>query len=85
MERMLGEFLAFARGDGLEETVGTDPFALAAGVVEDARRGGTDIRLVEVGTLRRRRRRGAAPPRRDRACAARTSSGTPRATAPAPP
>jgi two-component system osmolarity sensor histidine kinase EnvZ len=49
MERMLGEFLAFARGDGLEETVATDPFALAAGVVEDARRGGTDIRLVEVG------------------------------------
>ena len=31
MERMLGEFLAFARGDSLEETAPTDPFALAAG------------------------------------------------------
>ena len=40
MERMLGEFLAFARGDSLEETAPTDPFALAAGIAEDARRGG---------------------------------------------
>ena len=43
MERMLGEFLAFARGDSLEETVPTDPFALAAGVAEDARRGGAAV------------------------------------------
>jgi two-component system osmolarity sensor histidine kinase EnvZ len=49
MERMLGEFLAFARGDSLEETVATDPFVLAAGIVEDARRAGTEITLVEVG------------------------------------
>ena len=40
MERMLGEFLAFARGDSREETVATDPFALAEGVAEDARRAG---------------------------------------------
>ena len=65
MERMLGEFLAFARGDGLEETVATDPFALAAGIVEDARRGGTDVRLVEVGEPRGDVV-GAAAPRRGR-------------------
>ncbi len=50
MERMLGEFLAFARGDSLEETVPTDPFALAAGVAEAARRGGTpvDVQTDEI-------------------------------------
>ena len=53
MERMLAEFLAFARGDGLEETLPTDPFALAAGIVEDARREGTEIRLVRFGQTRR--------------------------------
>ncbi len=47
MERMLGEFLAFARGDGLEPTVATDPFALAASVGDEARRAGADLRLVE--------------------------------------
>jgi two-component system osmolarity sensor histidine kinase EnvZ len=46
MERMLGEFLAFARGDSLEETVPTDPFALAEGIADDARRAGTEIRLA---------------------------------------
>jgi two-component system, OmpR family, osmolarity sensor histidine kinase EnvZ len=56
MERMLGEFLAFARGDSLEETVSTDPFALASGVAENARRSGTEVRLVLLG----RPRRGAA-------------------------
>ncbi len=45
MERMLGEFLAFARGDSLEATVATDPFTLAAGIVDDARRGGAEIAL----------------------------------------
>lgn len=48
MERMLGEFLAFARGDSLEETAPTDPFALAAGIAEDARRGGAAITLSAV-------------------------------------
>lgn len=43
MDRMLGEFLAFARGDGLETATPTDPFALAAGVVEDARRAGARV------------------------------------------
>ncbi|HPG21158.1 MAG TPA: ATP-binding protein [Amaricoccus sp.] len=46
MERMLGEFLAFARGDPAEPTTPVDPFALAAGIVEDARRTGTRIELV---------------------------------------
>ena len=48
MERMLGEFLAFARGDSLEETVPADPFALAAGVAENARRTGASVELVQV-------------------------------------
>jgi len=48
MERMLGEFLAFARGDGQEESAPVDPFALAARVVEDARRGGAQVALEEV-------------------------------------
>jgi two-component system osmolarity sensor histidine kinase EnvZ len=46
MERMLAEFLAFARGDGTEATVPTDPFALAEDVADDARRAGTAIRLA---------------------------------------
>jgi two-component system osmolarity sensor histidine kinase EnvZ len=49
MERMLGEFLAFARGDSLEETLPTDPFALAERVAEDARRGGAEVRLLRAG------------------------------------
>lgn len=38
MERMVDEFLAFARGDAMEEAVTTDPLALARKVVENARR-----------------------------------------------
>ena len=53
MERMLGEFLAFARGDGTEETVEANPFVLATGIVEDARRAGARIRLVRVDETRR--------------------------------
>ena len=48
MDRMLGEFLAFARGDSLEETLPVDPFALAAGVAEDARRTGAEVELARV-------------------------------------
>jgi two-component system, OmpR family, osmolarity sensor histidine kinase EnvZ len=47
MERMLAEFLAFARGEGTEETTLTDPFAMARAIVEDARRSGTAIELTE--------------------------------------
>jgi two-component system osmolarity sensor histidine kinase EnvZ len=53
MERMLGAFLAFARGDGLEETAEADPFALAESVAEGARRSGVSIRLVCVDETRR--------------------------------
>ena len=66
MERMLGEFLAFARGDGLEETVPTDPFALAAGIAEDARRAGTEIRLVPRRRDPARRARCRSAPARSR-------------------
>ena len=48
MEAMLEAFLAFARGDGREEAVPTDPFALAAGVAENARRAGATISLAET-------------------------------------
>ncbi|MFO1106291.1 MAG: ATP-binding protein [Amaricoccus sp.] len=48
MERMLGEFLAFARGDSLEETVETDPFALADSIAENARRSGAAIELQRI-------------------------------------
>lgn len=55
MERMLGAFLAFARGDGLETTAPADPVSLAAAVVEAARREGTQVRLeaadVPSGTM----------------------------------
>lgn len=46
MERMLDEFLAFARGTAAEETEPADPFALAAGVAEDAERAGAEVELV---------------------------------------
>ncbi len=46
MERMLGEFLAFARGAAAEEPVPSDPFRLAMGIVEDARRSGVEVDIV---------------------------------------
>lgn len=48
MQRMLDAFLAFARGDTLEESTPTDPFDLARAVVEQSRRAGTEIALVPV-------------------------------------
>ncbi len=45
MERMVDEFLAFARGDAMEETEVADPVALAEAVVENARRAGHCVRL----------------------------------------
>jgi len=61
MERMLGAFLAFARGDGLEETVPTDPFALAEAIADDARRAGAAVRLVCVDETERRGSRPVEP------------------------
>ena len=60
MERMLGAFLAFARGDGLEETVPTDPFALAEEIAEDARRAGSGAARRGGGDRPGRRRPPAA-------------------------
>ena len=45
MERLVDEFLAFARGDALEETVEADPADLVAEVVDKARRGGLAVSL----------------------------------------
>ncbi len=45
MERLVNEFLAFARGDALEETALVDPAALVAQVVDKARRGGLAVTL----------------------------------------
>ena len=49
MQRLLDEFLNFARGAGEGEQEKTSARALAAAVVEDAQRGGTDVRLREGG------------------------------------
>ncbi len=46
MEMMLDEFLAFARGDSLEETKACDPLDLARQIVKDMARGQQDIRLI---------------------------------------
>jgi two-component system osmolarity sensor histidine kinase EnvZ len=48
MERMVDEFLAFARGDAMEETAPTDAVALATRVVEDGARAGGAVRLAAV-------------------------------------
>ena len=45
MERMVEEFLAFARGDAMEEMTETDPGALLAAAVERAARSGAEVRL----------------------------------------
>lgn len=45
MERMLDAFLAFARGDTMEQPVSVDPFALISGVVARARRAGLRVEL----------------------------------------
>ena len=43
MQRMVDEFLAFARGDAMEEPVPTDPAGLARLVVENAVRAGQQV------------------------------------------
>lgn len=43
MQRMVDEFLAFARGDAMEEPVPTDPASLARQVVENAARAGQQV------------------------------------------
>ncbi|MDE3028688.1 MAG: two-component sensor histidine kinase [Paracoccaceae bacterium] len=46
MEHLLDAFLAFARGDALEDAVRVDPIALVGQVVENARRAGQAVTLV---------------------------------------
>ena len=48
MERMLNEFLAFARGDAAEDLALTDPVALATQAVEDAQRAGLAVTLSKI-------------------------------------
>ncbi len=48
MERLLNEFLAFARGDALDDPETCDLFSLLGRVVDNAARSGRDVRL---GTL----------------------------------
>ncbi len=45
MERLLEEFLAFARGDAMDDAVATDPITLAEQVIENARRAGHRVAL----------------------------------------
>ena len=46
MERLLAAFLAFARGDALDDPVACDPLPLITQLVENARRIGQDVRLA---------------------------------------
>ncbi|NOX72794.1 MAG: HAMP domain-containing protein [Alphaproteobacteria bacterium] len=46
MEKMLEEFLAFARGDSLEATELVDPVELAQHLLADAKRAGGEVALV---------------------------------------
>ena len=46
MEQLLEAFLAFARGDAMDDPLPTNPVALAALVVENARRSGQPVMLV---------------------------------------
>lgn len=48
MERMLDAFLAFARGDALEDAVPADPVSLLRRVVENARRTGQPVEARAV-------------------------------------
>ena len=51
MERLVGEFLAFARGDAMEVSGWVDPAELVSQVVEKARRGGLMVTRGEcIGT-----------------------------------
>ncbi|MDF1728699.1 MAG: ATP-binding protein [Sulfitobacter sp.] len=48
MQRMLDEFLNFAKGAGEGETEPVDPVTLITEIVEEARRGGRDVTLLPV-------------------------------------
>lgn len=48
MERMVDEFLSFARGDAMEDPAPVDAVALVRRAVEDAGRGGQAVHLTDV-------------------------------------
>ncbi|NUB42756.1 HAMP domain-containing protein [Fertoebacter nigrum] len=48
MERLVDEFLSFARGDALDEAVEADPVALVRRVVENAQRAGQAVTLGQA-------------------------------------
>ena len=48
MQRMIDEFLDFARGAAAEQVESVDPLAFVAGLVADAARGGADVTLVRA-------------------------------------
>lgn len=48
MARLVDEFLAFARGDAMEDNAEVDPAVLVAQVVDKARRGGLQVTLGET-------------------------------------
>ncbi|MGI3167554.1 ATP-binding protein [Pseudooceanicola sp. C21-150M6] len=48
MQKLIEEFLAFARGAAAEQVEETDPAELVRGAVQDAARGGADVALTEV-------------------------------------
>lgn len=50
MEQMLDEFLAFARGDSLEETLPTDPIVLVEKITADCRRAGYNVEYTHMNT-----------------------------------
>jgi len=58
MERMVDEFLAFARGDAMEDAVPVDPVALVQEIADEAARAGQPLRLGRLdwpgGTIRLR-------------------------------
>lgn len=47
MERLVDEFLTFARGDAMEDAVMADPLALAAQMVVNMGRSGREVTLIE--------------------------------------
>ena len=48
MERLVDEFLSFARGDATEESVDTDPEGLIRQIVDNARRAGLPVTLGRI-------------------------------------
>lgn len=60
MQRLVDEFLSFARGDAMEEAVSTDPLALARRAVENGLRMGQAVSLLPAAPLGEARLRPAA-------------------------